>query len=100
MVSRHASAPDYSLLTQILFAAVTQAAKDIMRKRSGKVEVPTDQELTLGRPSDTDGAEGQGADRPSRATSAGTADEDFLLGQDTASGQDDVAAVNNATQVR
>ena len=30
----------------------------------------------------------------------GTADEDFLLGQDTASGQDDVAAVNNATQVR
>ena len=34
------------------------------------------------------------------ATSAGTADEDFLLGQDTASGQDDVAAVNNATQVR
>ena len=83
-----------SLLTQILFAAVTQAAKDIMSKRSGKVEVPTDQELTLGRPSDTDGAEGQGADP------AGTADEDFLLGQDTASGQDDVAAVNNAAQVR
>ena len=57
-----------SLLTQILFAAVTQAAKDIMSKRSGKVEVPTDQELTLGRPSDTDGAAGQGADPPSPAT--------------------------------